>query len=57
MCVLIDYSIYLLLLIYSVQHNSSTNSTLDDNQVTFPLDGRSLYVDATHEVVILHGAQ
>jgi len=35
-------------------HNSSTNATLDDNDVTFPLDGRSLYVDATHEVVILN---
>jgi len=34
-------------------HNTSTNGTLDDNPVTFPLDGRSLYVDATHEVVIL----
>lgn len=35
-------------------HNTSTNSTLDDNSVTFPLD-QSLYVDATHEVVVLHG--
>ena len=35
-------------------HNSSTNATLDDNSVTFPLD-QSLYVDATHEVVVLHG--
>ncbi|KAK7054004.1 AB hydrolase-1 domain-containing protein, partial [Favolaschia claudopus] len=34
-------------------HNSSTNATLDDNPVTFPL-GQSLYVDATHEVVVLH---
>ncbi|EKM83174.1 hypothetical protein AGABI1DRAFT_33745 [Agaricus bisporus var. burnettii JB137-S8] len=34
-------------------HNTSTNSTLDDNPVTFPLD-QSLYVDATHEVVVLH---
>ena len=34
-------------------HNSTTNSTLDDNPVTFPL-GQSLYVDATHEVVILN---
>ncbi|KAF9453707.1 phytase [Macrolepiota fuliginosa MF-IS2] len=34
-------------------HNSSTNSTLDDNSVTFPLD-QSLYVDATHEVVVLN---
>ena len=33
-------------------HNTSTNSTLDDNPITFPLDN-SLYVDATHEVVIL----
>ncbi|KAG6902665.1 hypothetical protein C0995_013357 [Termitomyces sp. Mi166 len=35
------------------EHNSSTNSTLDDNPTTFPLD-QSLYVDATHEVVILN---
>jgi histidine phosphatase superfamily protein (branch 2) len=34
-------------------HNSSTNSTLDDNPITFPLD-HNLYVDATHEVVILN---
>ncbi|KAJ3514189.1 hypothetical protein NLJ89_g2508 [Agrocybe chaxingu] len=34
-------------------HNSSTNSTLNDNPVTFPL-GQSLYVDATHEVVVLN---
>lgn len=34
-------------------HNSSTNSTLDDNPITFPLD-HSLYVDATHDVVILN---
>lgn len=34
-------------------HNSSTNSTLNDNKVTFPLD-HSLYVDATHEVVVLN---
>ncbi|KAI0824475.1 phosphoglycerate mutase-like protein [Trametes gibbosa] len=34
-------------------HNSSTNSTLDDNPATFPLD-QSLYVDATHEVVVLN---
>jgi len=32
-------------------HNSSTNATLDNDPVTFPLD-QSLYVDATHEVVI-----
>ncbi|KAF9559236.1 phytase [Agrocybe pediades] len=32
-------------------HNSSTNSTLDDNEITFPLH-QSLYVDATHEVVV-----
>ena len=38
---------------YGLQHNTSTNGTLDDNPVTFPLDGRSLYVDATHEVVVL----
>ena len=35
-------------------HNSSTNATLDDNSATFPL-GQSLYVDATHEVVVLNG--
>ena len=34
-------------------HNSSTNATLDDNPVTFPF-GQSLYVDATHDVVILN---
>ena len=34
-------------------HNSSTNATLNDNAVTFPLD-QSLYVDATHEVVVLN---
>ncbi|RXW17979.1 hypothetical protein EST38_g7881 [Candolleomyces aberdarensis] len=33
-------------------HNTSTNSTLH-NPVTFPL-GNSLYVDATHEVVVLN---
>ena len=37
-----------------VQHNSTTNSTLDDNPITFPLDGRALYVDATHEVTIVN---
>lgn len=36
-------------------HDSTTNSTLDDNTTTFPLKD-SLYVDATHEVVILNGA-
>ena len=35
-------------------HNTSTNATLNDNPITFPLD-QSLYVDATHEVVVLHG--
>ncbi|KAF9787350.1 histidine phosphatase superfamily [Thelephora terrestris] len=35
-------------------HNSTTNSTLDDNPITFPLDGRSLYVDATHEVTVVN---
>ena len=34
-------------------HNSSTNGTLNDNPITFPL-GQSLYVDATHEVVVLN---
>ncbi|KAJ7849868.1 histidine phosphatase superfamily [Mycena olivaceomarginata] len=33
-------------------HNSSTNGTLNDDPTTFPL-GQSLYVDATHEVVVL----
>ena len=37
-------------------HNSSTNATLDDNETTFPL-GQALYVDATHEVVVLNGKQ
>ena len=32
-------------------HNSSTNGTLDDNPITFPLN-QSLYVDATHDDVI-----
>ena len=36
-------------------HNSSTNGTLDDDPATFPL-GQSLYVDATHEVVVLNSA-
>ena len=36
-------------------HNTSTNATLDDDPRTFPLND-SLYVDATHEVVVLHGA-
>ena len=34
-------------------HNTSTNGTLH-NPVTFPF-GHSLYVDATHEVVVLYG--
>ncbi|KAG8901417.1 hypothetical protein FRC01_009854 [Tulasnella sp. 417] len=34
-------------------HNSTTNSTLDDNPITFPLN-QALYVDATHEVVVLN---
>lgn len=34
-------------------HNSSTNGTLDNNPITFPLD-QNLYVDATHEVVVLN---
>ncbi|KAG6909601.1 hypothetical protein DXG01_016640 [Tephrocybe rancida] len=36
-----------------VEHNPSTNSTLNDDPTTFPLD-HSLYVDATHETVILN---
>jgi hypothetical protein len=35
-------------------HNSTTNATLNDNPITFPLN-QSLYVDATHEVVVLYG--
>ena len=35
------------------RHDSTTNSTLDDNPITFPLD-HNLYVDATHEVVVLN---
>lgn len=35
-------------------HNTSTNGTLDDSDETFPF-GRSIYVDATHEVVVLNG--
>ena len=34
-------------------HNTSTNSTINDNPILFPL-GQSLYVDATHEVVVLN---
>jgi hypothetical protein len=34
-------------------HNSSTNSTLDNNPITFPLND-TLYVDATHEVVVIN---
>jgi len=34
-------------------HNTSTNATLNDNPITFPL-GQSLYVDATHEVVVMN---
>ncbi|KAJ7849858.1 histidine phosphatase superfamily [Mycena olivaceomarginata] len=33
-------------------HNSSTNGTLNDDPTTFLL-GQSLYVDVTHEVVVL----
>jgi len=35
------------------KHDSTTNGTLDDNPITFPL-GNSLYVDATHETVVLN---
>ncbi|KAH8827000.1 histidine phosphatase superfamily [Flagelloscypha sp. PMI_526] len=35
------------------EYNSSTNSTLNTNPTTFPLD-QALYVDATHEVVVLN---
>lgn len=34
-------------------HNSSTNATLHDDSRTWPLDD-VLYVDATHEVVVLN---
>ncbi|TFK67148.1 phosphoglycerate mutase-like protein [Pluteus cervinus] len=34
-------------------HTTSTNKTIHDNPVTFPLN-QSLYVDATHEVVVLN---
>lgn len=34
-------------------HNTTTNGTLNDNSITFPLND-SLYVDATHEVVLLN---
>ncbi|KAI0349614.1 phytase [Trametes cingulata] len=34
-------------------HNSSTNATLDDDPATFPL-GQSLYVDATHDTLVLN---
>jgi len=34
-------------------HNSSTNATIHDSPITFPVD-ESLYVDATHEVVVLN---
>lgn len=33
-------------------YNSTTNSTLDSNAATFPLN-QSIYADATHEVVVL----
>ncbi len=35
------------------EHRFSTNATLDDDPTTFPF-GDSLYVDATHEVVVLN---
>ncbi|KDQ12409.1 hypothetical protein BOTBODRAFT_176358 [Botryobasidium botryosum FD-172 SS1] len=34
-------------------HNTTTNSTLNDNPAMFPLKN-ALYVDATHEVVVLN---
>ena len=34
------------------EYNSTTNSTLDSNPATFPLN-QSIYADATHEVVVL----
>ena len=34
-------------------HKTSTNATLDNNPTTFPLN-QALYVDATHEVVVLN---
>ena len=35
-----------------MKYNSTTNSTLDSNSATFPLN-QSIYADATHEVVVL----
>jgi Histidine phosphatase superfamily (branch 2) len=35
------------------EHRTSTNATLDDNPITFPLD-QHFYVDATHEVVVVN---
>ncbi|KIK68812.1 hypothetical protein GYMLUDRAFT_36309 [Collybiopsis luxurians FD-317 M1] len=35
------------------EHRFSTNSTLNDNPITFPLN-QSFYVDATHEEVVLN---
>ena len=35
------------------EHRTSTNATLDDNPITFPLD-QNFYVDATHEVVVVN---
>lgn len=33
------------------QYDSTTNSTLDNSNITFPLD-QSIYADATHEVIL-----
>ena len=37
------------------EYNSTTNATLDQNNITFPLD-QSIYADATHEVSFLQAA-
>ena len=34
-------------------YNSSMNFTLNNDSTTFPLD-QSIYVDATHEIVVLN---
>lgn len=41
-------------MLFNSSHNSTTNATLNDDPRTFPL-GQALYVDATHEVVVLNG--
>jgi hypothetical protein len=36
---------------YITEWNSTTNSTLDNNPTTFPLD-QPIFVDATHDTII-----